>query len=143
VRFITLRPLAILAVSLLLVGVSEAKRPIPGSLPPGAKLYISGMEWNLNACIAAEIRRQGLSLQLVEQPEDADFVMTGFYQGLGSHLLAAGHYIQIKIVAADGGKEVWFAEANDYAVFFGRLRPHGSRKAAAEIVKKLRNFISG
>ncbi len=100
------------------------------------------MEWNLDRFVTAEIQQQGLRLQLVARPEDADFVMTSLYQGLGSHFLSPGHYIQVKIVAADGGKQVWFGEANDYALFFARLRPHGPGRAAGAIVKRLRLDMS-
>jgi hypothetical protein len=101
------------------------------------------MEWGLDGFIADEIRRQGLPVQLVSTEDQADFVMTSLYQKLGSHLIAPGHYIQVKIVAANGGRLVWGDEVNDFAVFFGRLRRHGPRKAAEHIVKKLRNNLSG
>ena len=81
-------------------------------------------------------------MQVVALPQEADFVMTGLYQELGSHMISPGHYIQIKIVAVDGGKQVWRAEVNDSAIFFG-LRPHGPGRAAAAIVKKLRSNMSG
>jgi hypothetical protein len=101
------------------------------------------MEWNLDRFVAAEIRKQGLSVQLVALPAEADFVMTSLYQGLGSRLISPGHFIQVTIVATHGGNQVWRADASDYAVFFPRLRPHGPGRAAATIVKKLRNDMSG
>jgi hypothetical protein len=101
------------------------------------------MEWNLDRFVAAEVQKQGLSLHLVAHPEDADFVMTGLYQSLGSHLISPGHIIQVTIVAAPGGNPVWTAGASDYGLFFGRLRPHGPGRAAEAIVKKLRNDMSG
>jgi hypothetical protein len=99
------------------------------------------MEWNLDQFIIAEIRDQGLPLQVVKRPEEADFVMTSLYQTLGSHMIAPGHYIQVQIAAADG-KQVWFAEANDYALFFGRFRRHGPAVAARAIVRKLNRGMS-
>ena len=105
------------------------------------KIYIAPMEWNLDRFVAAEIDSQGLRLQVVKRREEADFVMTSVYQTLGSHMLAPGHYIRVQIVAADG-ERVWFAEANDYALFFGRLRPHGPTRAARAIVRKLRRGMS-
>jgi hypothetical protein len=119
------------------VGLLEAKRPVSGNLPPGAKLYIAPMEWNLDRFVAAEIRRQGLPVQVVAFPEEADFVMTSVYQNLGSHLISPGHYIQVRIVSTADGQQVWFAEANDYATFFGRLRYHGPGRAAKSIVKRI------
>lgn len=101
------------------------------------------MEWNLDRFVTAEIRKQALPVQIVDRPEEADFVMTSLYQGLGSHMISGGHYIQVKIVAVNGGTQVWNAEANDYALFFGRLRSHGPGRAAKAIVKKLRSGISG
>ena len=135
--------LAVFVVCLVLAGRLETQRPVSGSMPPGAKLYIASMEWNLDRFVAAEIRRQGLPVQVVALPQEADFVMTGLYQELGSHMISPGHYIQVKIVAVDGGKQVWRAEVNDFAMFFGRLRPHGSGRAAAAIVKKLSKNLSG
>jgi len=38
----------------------------------------------------------------------------------------------------NGARQVWSGDANDYAVFFGRLRHHGPERAAAAIVKRLR-----
>ncbi len=137
-----LRLLVLLVVSVSLVGRLNGQRPAPASVPPGAKLYVTPMEWNLDRFVTAEIQQQGLPLQLVARPEDADFVMTGFYQGLGSHFLSPGHYIQVKIVSTVGGKQVWFGEANDYALFFARLRPHGPGRAAEAIVKRLRLDMS-
>jgi hypothetical protein len=110
-------------------------------MPSGAKLYVSPMEWNLDQFVAAEIRSQGLPVQVVARPEEADFVMTSLYQSLGSRRMSPGHYIQVKIVSADGARQMWFGEANDYALFFGRLRPHGPTKAAQTIVKKLHHSL--
>jgi len=135
------RYVAIVAACFALAGQLEAQRPGPGSLPPGAKLYVAPMEWNLDRFVTEQIREQGLALNLVARPEDADFVMTCLYQTLGSHYMSPGHYIQVKIVAARGGKQVWSADANDYALFFGRLRPHGPARAAAAIVRKLSKRI--
>lgn len=101
------------------------------------------MEWCLDGFVAAEIARQGLPVQLVGTEDEADFVMTSLYQSLGSHLIAPGHYIQVKIFATGSGDPVWADEVNDFAVFFGRLRRHGPRKAAESIVKKLRYNLSG
>ncbi|MGA9104644.1 MAG: hypothetical protein ACLQPN_10830 [Bryobacteraceae bacterium] len=135
--------LAVFVMCLAFAGRVEAQRPVSGIIPPGAKLYIAPMEWQLDRFVAAEIRRQGLPLQVVALPQEAGFVMTGLYQSLGSHMISPGHYIQVKIVAADDGKQVWRAEASDFAVLFGRLRPHGLGRAAQAIVKKLRNNMSG
>jgi len=106
-------------------------------MSPGAKLYVAPMEWGLDKFVTAEIQSNGLPVQLVTDEDQADFVMTSFYQKLGSHMLAPGHYIQVKIVAADG-KTVWADDVNDFAIFFGRLRLHGPVRAAQNIVKKLR-----
>jgi len=122
---------------LSLPGLSAATRPAPQGFRSGARLFVAPMEWNLDGFIAAEIQKQGLPVQLVVRREEAQLVMTSLYQGLGSHLIAPGHYIQVKIVSADGGKQVWFAEANDYAIFFGRLRQHGPGRAAKWIVKRI------
>lgn len=127
----------------MLVGALEAKHPVPAILSPGAKLYVAPMEWGLDRFLTDEIRKQGVPVQLVSTEDQADFVMTSLYQKLGSHLIAPGHYIQVKIVEANGGKRVWGDEVNDFAVFFGRLRRHGPRKAAECIVKKLRYNLSG
>jgi hypothetical protein len=121
----------------------EAKRPLPAILSPDAKLYIAPMEWGLDGFIGDEIRRQGLPVQLVGTEDQADFVMTSLYQKLGTHLMAPGNYIQVRIVAAGGDRPVWGGEVNDFAVFFGRLRRHGPRKAAESIVRKLRNSLYG
>jgi len=122
-------------------GQTPAKPAVAASLPSGAKLFIATMDWNLDRFIGAEIRRQGLPVQLVARRQDADFVMTGLYAGLGSHLFSPGHYIQVQIVAADGGKSVWSAEANDYATFFARLRSHGPGRAAKSIVTQMRGSL--
>lgn len=126
----------------LTVGQLGAQKPVAPGLPTGAKLYVAPMEWNLDQFVTAEIQRQGLSVHLVASAEEADFVMTSLYQTLGSHLMSPGHYIQVKIAAADGGQEVWFAEANDYALFFGRLRPHGPSRVAQTIVRKLQHRMA-
>jgi len=132
------RLFAIFALCLTLAGLLEAKRPDRASISPGARLYVAPMEWSLDRFVVAEIRRQALPVQLVADPKQADFVMTSLYQKLGSHMIAPGHYIQVRIVAASGGTPVWAGEVNDFAVFFGRLRAHGPRKAAQAIVRKLR-----
>lgn len=140
-RLPLVRYLPILVMGFAFAGQPAAKEPA-ANLPPGAKLYVAPMEWNLDRFVSAEIERQGLSVHLVARAEDADFVMTGVYQSLGSHLISPGHYIQVKIVAAPGGNEVWFGDANDYALFFGRLRPHGPGRAAEAIVKRLHRQMS-
>ncbi len=108
-----------------------------------ATLYVAPMEWSLDRFVIDEVRRQGLTVRLVDTEERADYVMTSFYQHLGSHMIAPGHYIQVRIVAADNGRAVWEGEVNDFAIVFGRLRLHGPRKAAQSIVKKLRHNMSG
>jgi hypothetical protein len=143
VRHLTRHLLAVFVMGLSVAGLLEAKRPVSGNMPPGAKLYIAPMEWNLDRFVASEIRKQGLPVQVVARPEAADFVMTSLYESLGSRMISPGHYIQVKIVEANGGKQVWRAEVNDYAVFFGRLRRHGPGRAAEAIAKKLRNDMFG
>jgi hypothetical protein len=97
------------------------------------------MEWGLDRFVTAEIVKQSLPVELVNSEEDADFVMTSQYQKLGTHLIAPGHYIQVRIVGYHSGDSVWADEVNDFAVFFGRLRRHGPGKAAESIVRKLRH----
>jgi hypothetical protein len=118
-------------------------READSTVPSGAKIYVAPMEWNLDRFVTAEIEKQGLPVRVVAKPEESDFIMTGVYQNLGSRMISPGHYIQVQIEAADGGKQVWSAEANDYALFFGRLRPHGPRKAAEEVVRKLNRRMAG
>jgi len=146
VRRLTQRLLAVLVLCFVLcftlAGVLKAQSTASGSLPPGAKLYIAPMEWQLDRFVAAEIGRRGLPVQVVASPREADFVMTSLFQDLGSHMFSPGHDIQVMIVAVDGGKQVWSSEVNDYAVFFPRLRPHGPGRAAEAIVKELRNKLT-
>jgi hypothetical protein len=137
------RTLSIFALCLPLAISLEAKRPVPASMSAEAKLYVAPMEWGLDRFVAAEILKQGLPVQLVATEDEAEFVMTSLYQQLGSHLIAPGHYIQVRIVAIGSGTPVWADEVNDFAVFFGRLRRHGPRKAAESIVKKLHYNLSG
>ncbi len=101
------------------------------------------MEWGLDRFVTAQITKQSVPVQLVASEDDADFVMTSYYQKLGSHLIAPGHYIQVRIVAATSDKPVWADEVNDFAVVFGRLRRHGPGRAAESIVKKLRSKLFG
>jgi hypothetical protein len=143
VRHLTLHPFAVFVLCLTLVCHLEAKQPVSRSMPAGAKLYIAPMDWNLDRFVTAEIRTQGLPMQVVAHPAEADFVMTGLYQSLGSHLISPGHCIQVRIVSADDRKqEVWFAETYDYAIFFGRLRHHGPGRAAKSIVNRMRADFS-
>jgi hypothetical protein len=120
-------------------GPPAEKRPTPKSLPAGANLFVAPMEWNLDEFIRAEVRKNGLPVHLVGRQEDADFIMTASSAKLGSRLLSPGRDFQAKILAADGGTQVWSAEASDYAMFFGRLRSHGQARAAKSIVRNLRN----
>ena len=133
------RRLLIFACSLLFAGSLIAKRQNLPGMAPNARLYIAPMEWGLDRFVADQILRDGLPVQLVSKEDQADLVMTSLYQKLGSHLIAPGHYIQVRIVAANDGRAVWSDEVNDFAIVFGRLRRHGPRKAAEAIVKKLRN----
>jgi hypothetical protein len=135
--------LAVFVLSLASAGVLGAQEPASGSLQPGAKLYIAAMEWHLDSFIAAEIRGQGVPVQVVSDRRDADFVMTSLYTNLGSRMTSPGHYVQVAITAADGGKQVWQAEVNDFGLFLAQLRPHGPVRAARAIVRRLRISISG
>ncbi len=132
-----MRYLSTIALTLCLAALASAQKPAVAPLPAGAKLYVAPMEWNLHQFVTAEIQRQTLPVQLVERPEDADFVMSSHYQSLGSHFMSPGHYVQVQIVASKDGKEIWYTDANDYALFFGRLRPHGPNRVAEEVVRKL------
>jgi hypothetical protein len=137
------RTFAIFALCLTLPGAPGSKRAPTFSISPEARLYVAPMEWNLDRFVIAEIQRQGLPLQLVTSEDQADFVMTSLYQSLGSHMIAPGHYIQVRITAVEDGSPVWADEVNDFAVFFGRLRRHGPHKAAETIVRKLRTRLTG
>lgn len=141
-RRLTRRLLPVFVLCLTLAGLLEAQQPAPSGLPRGAKLFISPMEWNLDRFVAVEISRQGLPLQVVADRREADFVMTGAYQNLGSRMTSPGHFIQVGIVAADGGKQVWSAEVRDFGMFFAQLRSHGRARAAKAIARKLGNRLS-
>ena len=137
-----IRPLlAIFLLSLTLFAAPEVKRPAAGGISRDARIYIAPMEWQLDHYVIEEIRRQGLAVQIVNSESEADLVMTSAYQKLGSHL-TAGHFIQVRIVAANDGSAVWAGEVNDFAIMFGSLRRHGPRKAAEGIVKKLRSNVA-
>lgn len=141
------RPVVSLLIGALMVLVGgpqagatpPAKPPIPSSLPAGATLFVVPMEWNLDELLRAEVLRSGLPVRLVDRQEEADFIMTAYSVKLGSKMLSPGRDFQVQIVAAGGGTPVWSGEASDYATFFGRLRRHGSARAARLIVRKLRN----
>ena len=115
----------------------------PWGEPAVAKLYISPMGWNLDRFVAAEIARQQLPVRVVERQEDSDFVLLAAYENLGSRLISAGSYIRVRLVSTADGAQVWSGDANDYAMFFGRLRKHGPAKAAREITNKLRRVMPG
>jgi len=121
-----------------IVGGASAWQPRFSGVPAGVHLYVAPMEWNLDRFVVDEVRRQALPVQLVQSAEEADFVMTCLYQPLGSHLIAPGHYIQVRVVSVSSGSAVWADEVNDFAIVFGRLRPHGPRRAARSIVRKMR-----
>jgi hypothetical protein len=137
--FVNYRVLAILVA--LAGALSAGQRAI--SIPSGAKLYVSPMEWNLDRYVNAEIDKQALPVQLVSSEEQADFVMTTHYEKLGTHMLAPGHYVHVEIISERNGASVWRDEVNDFAIFFGRLRRHGPGKAAESIIKKLRAKVIG
>jgi hypothetical protein len=140
-RLVMYRTFWLPALCLLAAGVMGAQPSVAVSASPESKLYVAPMEWNLDRFVGDEIRRQGLPVDLVATEDEADLVMTGLYQKLGSHFIAPGNYIQVRITAAADGRTVWANEVNDFAVFFGRLRRHGPRKAAEAIVKKLRHTL--
>jgi hypothetical protein len=137
-----MRHLMILVLSLGLPGLAAGQKPAAAGLPAGARLFVAPMEWNLDRYVTSEIQRQSLPVQLVARLEDADYVMTSVYQSLGSHLMSPGHYIQVKVVETNAGNQVWSTDANDYALFFGRLRPHGPSRAAGDVVRKLHRHLS-
>jgi exosome complex RNA-binding protein Csl4 len=130
------RPLALFVLSLVAAVFVEGQQPLSGGLPPGAKLFVAEMEWKLDRAIVAEIGRQRLPVQVVTDPREAAFTMTAVYQNLGSRTTSPGHYIQAKIVAADG-KPVWATEVRDFGVVFAQLQPHGRERAAKAIVRRL------
>ena len=115
-----MRYFTILTLSLTLAGLASAQKPVVPALPTGTRLFVAPMEWNPRPVYYRRRSSGGrLPVQLVGRPEDADFVMTSVYQSLGSHFMSPGHYIQVKIAGASDGRQVWFTEANDYALFFG------------------------
>lgn len=117
-------------------GPMPARRPLRNVLPPGAKLFVSPMRWDMDAFIRSEVTRQGLPVRLVESKGDADFVMTGSVMSLGSALSTSREF-DVTVAKAAGGRVVWSGEASDYAAFFGSLRNHGAARAARIIVRKL------
>jgi hypothetical protein len=122
---------------LLSLGNVAAQDSAP--LPTGAKVYIAPMEWQLDGLIAAEIHRQNLPVNVVQQQTEADYVMTGSSEKLSSHMMSPGRCFQVTIVTANNGKPVWTGEADDYATVFGRLRTHGPNRAAKALVGSIRH----
>jgi len=108
------------------------------SLPAGAKIYIAPMEWQMDQFLASEIRRQAVPVKLVENQEDAEYVLSGEAVKLSSHLMSPGRCFQGRLAAADGSRTVWSGEADDYATVFARLRSHGPVRAARTLVGGLR-----
>ena len=124
---------------LLSLASASYSQALPKSLPSGAKLFIAPMEWNLDELVRAEVRKNGLPVELVESRDEADFIMTGTSVKLGSRLLSPARDFHVDVSPANGGAPVWSGEASDHATFFGRLRRHGSARAARAIVMKMRN----
>ena len=88
--------------------------------------------------LAAEIRRQGLAVELVANEADAEYVMTGSAEKLSSHFMAPGRWFHVSLTRLNGSQAIWSGEGDDYATVFGRLRSHGPDRAARSIVGGLR-----
>jgi len=105
----------------------------------GARIYIEPMEWQMEQFITAEIRRQGLPVEIVANPYAADLVMKGSAEKVSSHLMSPGRCFRVTLVTANGSDPVWSGEGDDYATVFARLRSHGPARAARAIVASMRN----
>lgn len=136
---------------LLLTGILVCSIPAFGqfTLKRGAKIYIEKMAEDLDGYITAEMVQKKIALEVVSDPEQADYVMVGngtpeqsrkWHQGwlTAEQDRTSGN---IRVYEKTTKKLVFAGEAGDRSLWWGSMARGGQRKVASRLVGKLKDHV--
>ena len=115
----------------------------------GSKIFIEKMSNDLDGFITAEMVQKKVHLEIVDEPEHADYVMVGsstpqekrkWHEGW---LTAEQDHTDgnVRVYETATKKLVFAGEAGDRSLWWGALARGGQRKVASRIVDKLKEHI--
>ncbi len=118
-------------------------------LRKGSKIYIEKMENDLDGFITAEFVQKNVKLEIVQDVEQADYVMVGngtaekdrkWHQGwlTAEQDRTTGN---VRIYEKATKKLVFAGEAGDRSLWWGALSRGGERKVASRIVEKIKDHV--
>lgn len=134
----------LLIVSLAVAG-AEAKDK--DKIPRGSKVFISGMEGQLDGFIAAEFTKKKMPLKIVTEETEADYVLVGASIQADSkwyHVIFGGkdkNEGNVRLLSVKDKMMIWAGEAGDRSLWWGGLRRGGQRKVADRIVSKMKGDL--
>lgn len=115
----------------------------------GSKIFIEKMDNDLDGYITAELVNKKVPLEIVSEPEQADYVLVGsgtpeqarkWHQGW----LTAEQdrtTANIRIFERASRKLVFAGEAGDRSLWWGTMARAGQRKVASRLVSKINKHV--
>ena len=118
-------------------------------LKKGSKIYIEKMAEDLDGYITAEMVQKKVALEVVSEPEAADYIMMGngtpeqgrkWHQGwlTTEQDRTSGN---VRVYEKATKKLVFAGEAGDRSLWWGAMARGGQRKVASRLVGKLKGHV--
>ncbi len=119
------------------------------TLKKGSKLFIEKMDNDLDGYLTAEMVKKKDTLEIVTEPEHADYVMVGSGTAEQSRKWHQGWLTaeqdrtsgNVRVYERVSKKLVFAGEAGDRSLWWGSLARGGQRKVASRIVSKLKDHV--
>lgn len=136
--------------SLLVVALCPLMAGDPANaIRKGSKIYIEKMQYDLDGYIVAEMMQKKLPLEVVSEPDQADYIMIGNGTDEQNRKWHAGWLTaeqdrttgNIRIVHRATKRLVFAAEAGDRSLLWGAMARGGQRKVASRLVSKVKKSI--
>ena len=143
------KSILLMIVILLTTGIVaySQKEEAQQKVPNGSKLFIAPMEGNLHPFIAAEIIKKRISVVVVTDEKDAEFILAGasikgddkwYHTVFGGKDKNEG---SVQLLSVKDKTMIWAGEAGDRSLWWGNLKRGGQRKVADRIVSKMKDQL--
>ncbi len=117
-------------------------------IPRGSKIYIGKIAEDMDMYLKAEIVKKKIPIKIVNNEEDADYIIQGIAEGDEERKwhegwLTAGrdHVIAAIQLTDKEGNFLWASEAGDRSQWWGGLRRGGPRKVADRLANNIKDIV--
>lgn len=121
----------------------------PSGLKKNSKIFIEKMQNDLDGYIAAEIMQKKVRLEIVQEAEQADYLMVGSGTAEQDRKWHAGWLTaeqdrttgNVRVFERATKRLVFAGEAGDRSLWWGAMSRGGQRKVASRLVDKLKDQV--